>query len=179
MRIVITGTPGTGKTRIARALSARAGVPLVDIKDFVNRRRLFTMQGGQKTVDIPRLEKSLLPFLKKLRGYVVEGHLACEMALPASHIFVLRTSPDILKRRLSGRKYGKAKLDDNLLSEMLDYCVQRAELVYKRKPLELDTTGKGAEECADAMLKAIRQRKKKMDVVDYSAQLMHYLRLRR
>ena len=175
MRIVITGSPGTGKSEVARKLAVRLGLEFVDIKKIVRDKKLLAKN---YEVDIKKLARAL-SFLKNKRDYVVEGHLACEMKLPADFIFVLRTHPAKLKQRLAKRKYGKQKLEENLMAEMLDYCTQRVEQAYRKKPLELDTSQRSASESVRAIQKAIKQKKKKLDSVDYSGELVRYLKLKR
>jgi adenylate kinase len=172
MRIIITGSPGTGKTIIAKNLAKKLAIPLIDIKKIVNKKKLA---GKRHEVDLKRLA-SVLSFLKDKKDFVAEGHLACEMKLPADFIFVLRTNPKTLKARLVKRRYAKRKLDENLMAEMLDYCTQRSENVYRKKPLELDTSGLTAVACVSKIIKAIKQKKKRLDSVDYSEDLREYLR---
>jgi len=172
MRIVITGSPGTGKSIVAMKLSGMLGIPLVQIRKVAVEKLLV---GKRHEVDIRRLAAAL-SFLKKQKDFVVEGHLACEMRLPADFVFVLRTNPETLKRRLAKRRYAKAKLEENLMAEMLDYCTQRCENVYGKKSLELDTSRLTPEKSAAKLAKAIKQKKKRLDCVDYSAYLRAYLR---
>jgi len=172
MRIIITGSPGTGKSLIAKMLAKKMKLELIDIKAIVRKEKL----AKNHEVDLKRL-KSALSFLKKKKDYVVEGHLACEIRLPADYIFVLRTNPETLERRLAKRKYPKKKLDGNLMAEMLDYCTQRAEKVYRKMPLELDTSALIPAKAASRIETAIKQKKKKLDSVNYSRQLKDYLKL--
>ncbi len=178
MRIIITGTPGTGKSEVARALARKLDFPLFDIKRIVDERKIYEIRKREKVVDIPRLKRTLSSLLRARKYYVVEGHLACEMKLPADFVFVLRTHPKRLKERLSRRKYSRKKLHDNLLAEMLDYCSQRAEDNYG-KYYELDTSERGVEESSDDLHKFMRKKKKKLDCVDYSGELKNFLRLKR
>ncbi len=172
MRIVITGTPGTGKSAVARLLSSKMGLPLVDIKRIARDARLVSAK--RKEVDIPRLARSL-SFLRRRKSFIAEGHLACETKLPADFIVVLRCDPRILKGRLSMRGYGPEKLEENLMAEMLDYCAQRAHAVYRRNALELDTSTRSAEESAREIEEAVRHKRKRIDSVDYSDALIRHL----
>lgn len=172
MRIVITGSPGTGKSTIARLLSEKLGIRLVDIKEIVNEKGLC--QGPECEVDVLELAKEL-EFLEDEDDFIVEGHLACEIELPAEYIIVLRTNPEVLRERLSERGYGEKKLNENLMAEMLDYCTQRAAAMYPRKPMELDTSGRSVEECVSMIEDAVKNNKKKLDNVDYSASLSRLL----
>lgn len=169
MRIVITGTPGTGKSVIARKLSALLGLELVDLKKIVRARKLAA--GREHEVDIGKLAAAL-GFLRRRNGYVVEGHLACELKLPADFVFVLRTNPRVLGRRLSKRGYGARKLDDNLTAEMLDYCTQRVEQEYRKKPLELDTSARSPSASARLIALAIKRKRKKLDDINYSQEII-------
>lgn len=178
VKLIITGTPGTGKTKIAEELADQTGYELIDLKKFVNQNGLFSIKEGQKEVDVPLLRKRLLPHLKQFRDYIVEGHLACEIKIPADHIIVLRTHPKTLKARMQKRRYKKKKLNENIEAEMLDYCVQRVEAVYGIRSLELDTTKRSIPECADEIISAIKQKKIKIDSVNYEHELKMHLRLR-
>jgi adenylate kinase len=174
MRIIITGSPGTGKSSIAKMLSKRLGLELLDLKRIAIRKKLV---GKNHEVDIGRLAKAMRPLVRK-NDFIVEGHLACEFRIPADFVFVLRTHPSVLKKRLSKRRYGGKKLDENLMSEMLDYCVVRAQAEYKNPPIELDTSRRSIAECASEIEKAIKRKKKKLDSVDYSDELKKQLKLR-
>jgi adenylate kinase len=174
MRIIITGSPGTGKSVIAKALSRRLGVGLLDLKQVVRTNKLA---GKNHEVDIKKLAGAVLPLARK-KDFIAEGHLACEFRIPADFVFVLRTSPAVLRRRLAARHYGKNKIYGNLMAEMLDYCVVRVKNEYKKTPLELDTSGRSAAECASEIEKAIKRKKKKLDSVDYSDELKKQLKLR-
>ncbi|MEW6748476.1 MAG: AAA family ATPase [Candidatus Micrarchaeota archaeon] len=174
MRIVITGSPGTGKSLIARELADMLSLELVDLKKVVREKKLL---GKGQAVDVKKLANALV-FLRKKDDYVVEGHLACEMRLPADFVFVLRTKPSELRKRLAKRRYGKRKLEENLMAEMLDYCTQRVRAEYGKEPLELETGGRMPETCARTIARAIKQKKKKLDRVSYSKELMAYLKLR-
>lgn len=176
MRIIITGSPGTGKTTIAKLLSERMGIGLISIKRVVDEAGLS--RGRKHEVDIGELREAL-SFLEKKDDYVIEGHLASELRLPSDFIFVLRTHPRELRRRMERRGYGKRKIEENLMAEMLDYCLQRVEAEYGKRPLELDTTGRSPEESAMGLEDAIKHNKKKLDSVDYSSELRRHLGLRK
>ncbi|MFN7991144.1 MAG: AAA family ATPase [Candidatus Micrarchaeia archaeon] len=171
MRVIITGSPGSGKSTASELLARRMGLSLIRIKDVAEAEGLVG-KGGE--VDIGRLARSL-SFLRGRDGYVVEGHLACEMRLPADFLFILRCRPDELRRRLKRRRYSKRKTEENIMAEMLDYCLQRAEATYAIKPLQIETAGRSAIQTAAEMEKAIKRNKKKIDEPDYSKSLARYL----
>jgi|SRR5208283_3534531 len=173
MRIIITGTPGTGKSTIASLLSEKTGLELIRIADVVHKKMHL---GPKHEVDTKKLAKHLR-FLRKNKNFIVEGHLACEMKLPADRVIVLRTEPKTLRKRMEERGYGELKIEENLMAEMLDYCSQRVQKEYRKMPLELDTTKRSPVACSNKILAALKQKKKKIDSVDYSRSLITFLRL--
>jgi len=174
MRIILTGTPGTGKSAIAGELATKLGLKLFRITDIVKQKMKL---GRTHEVDLKRLA-AILRFLSKEKNYIVEGHLACEIRLPADVLVVLRTRPDVLRKRMAKRGYGKRKIEENMMAEMLDYCTQRVDSVYKKRALELDTTRRTARSSAFTLKKAIMQKKKSIDRVDYSGYLKKYLHVK-
>jgi adenylate kinase len=172
MRVIITGTPGCGKSAVAAELSRLMGLRLVDIKRIARRDGLVSRSGE---VDVKRLSSSLA-YLRREDGFVAEGHLACEIRLPHDAVVVLRCEPEALRRRLSRRGYGKRKLEENVMAEMLDYCTQRVEKVYGVRPLELDTSSRTPRQSALEITGAIKHKKKKIDTVDYSSALIRSAR---
>jgi len=172
MRIIITGTPGTGKTSIARRLAKALKVPLISITDVVDKEVL--REKGDE-VDLHRLMVALEPLVLQSRDYVLEGHLACEIKLPSDQVIVLRSPPNVLRRRLSKRDYPPSKLEENIMAEVLDYCTQRVMAVYGKRPLEIDTSTRTMLGCVADICCAVRQKKKKIDDVSYP--LENYLGL--
>jgi len=179
MRIVITGTPGTGKTKVAGKLAKILKIKLISLRDIVNKEKIFRIKNREKIADLKALDRKLKSLLKNEKDFVAEGHLACEIRMPADYVFVLRTHPDELKKRLSGRKYRKEKLNENIMCELLDYCPQRVLKVYGIKPIEIDTTGKTVGGTAGKIKAMIKNKKKKGDKVDYSKELMKHLGLKK
>jgi adenylate kinase len=56
-------------------------------------------------------------------------------------VFVLRCDPAILIRRLRRKKWGKEKIRENVMAEILDYCLIHAQAYYtNRKLVQLDTS---------------------------------------
>jgi len=140
MRIVITGTPGTGKTVLARKIGVALGLPVVSAGK-VAKERGWVKRGE---ADLKKLER----FYASLKGgFVAEGHLLCEFPVPRAQCIVLRTRPDVLKKRLEARGYSKKKTLDNLVCEALDYCLVKAECNYRRVT-QVDNTRFASVECA-------------------------------
>ena len=170
-KIVITGTPCVGKTTLAASIAKELGVPVVSVNDFAVLHGFFTVKPGEaeKTVDVKKTGAELAKHLASFKdGYVVEGHLACEFALPCDVVIVLRAHPGVLVKRYAERKYQKAKTDDNLLCELLDYCQTITEFNYpKSKIVQIDNS---ANLSAKEILKRINE--KKSDFVNWAELLV-------
>jgi len=188
MIIEITGTPGTGKSSVTKIVAKKLDARLIDIKKIVDEKRIYKKSNGEKEVDVKKLQKvidneiKIASTLKPLApSIIIEGHLACELKIPADYLFVLRCRPDILEKRLKKRKYSQKKTDENLLAEMLDYCLQRAETnkkTFKERVniVEIETANRSINQVVTIMLAVINKRKKKVDKVNYSKYLTEYTR---
>lgn len=159
--IAVTGTPGTGKTLVAREVAKHLRLPLIEVNALVKEKKLYThVDHGSLVTDLARLKRAL-------RGFagVAEGHLLCEISLPAK-VIVLRASPRTIVKRLAPRHYDKGKLKDNIEAEALDYCAIKARQHYARV-IEVDTTGLTPAQSAAKALRYLRSGKS--DRVDWSS----------
>ena len=166
MKIVITGTPGTGKTIIADVLGKALKKRVIHINDFAKKKKLIIGKTrGSYIVDLKKLRKKLL----NVNG-ILESHLLCEFPLPDSIVFVLRCDPKVLAHRLQKRKYPRQKIRENLEVEALDYCSIKAEKNYK-KVYDVDTTRRTIGQAVKKII-AILKKKGKADKVDFSNYFM-------
>ncbi len=125
--IVITGTPGTGKTTLADKLSKKLkGSVVVNVNELVSRKRLFTgyAEDDAMIVKMHALSKAISAELKKnaKKDVILEGHLLCDMKIKGAVVFVLREHLHVLMKRLRRRGYPLRKLKDDIVSEATDYC---------------------------------------------------------
>lgn len=172
MRIVVTGSPATGKTAVALALSKLVDCPYVSANELAFEIGAARKEKGGKekefTVDLKKLQKASATIFKKQKNVVAEGHLLCEFALPADAVLVLRCDPRVLLKRYAKRGYSKPKAVANTLVEVLDYCLVESEENYgAKKVVQLDLTKRMA---ANKILEKIRATRG--DAVDWSPLLL-------
>ncbi len=130
--IVVTGTPGTGKTRFARLLGKRLGIDCISLTRFAKQHGLIERYDHRRrtyVVNERALADSLVRYLTILKQRVlVEGHYSGKLVPSrfAEIVFVLRCDPDILKIRLKKRRYLNQKIRENVEAEVLDICLGEA-----------------------------------------------------
>lgn len=176
MIIVITGTPGTGKSEISLQLGKIFKFAVIDVKESVKKNRMFAKKKDKELlIDLKLLKRLLIGQIKNEKNAIIDSHLLCDIDLPADIVVVLRTDIKELEKRLNKRGYTKKKVYDNLMCEMLDYCLMKSELNYTCRILQANTTGKNALQNARRIALAIKHKKKSLDNVDHSRILLKSL----
>ena len=130
--IIVSGSVGTGKTTIAKKIAKEKNYKYVDINNLIIKNKLH--QGYDKKlktrlVDTKILNKFLIKLIKnsKEKGLVIDSHFS--HYLPSKYVslcIITKTDLKRLKKRLQKRKYSKAKIDENMESEILDICLVEA-----------------------------------------------------
>lgn len=165
MIIAISGTPGVGKTTVAKLLAKKLGYDYVDLREFALRHGVGEMKGEELEVEIDELAYYVE---RKLKGkdLVLDGHLSHLM--PVDQIIVLRAHPKIVGERLKERGYSKEKISENVEAELVDVCLLEA-LDENENIIEIDTTNKTPEEVVDEILNLFEKGvKRRLGVVDWT-----------
>jgi len=165
MIILLTGTPGTGKTTISPLLAEKLGCHLVDINQLVEEKHLYTgvdQEKGYKIVDLEALEGELRNIveinLNEGDCTIIEGHLA-HYFHTADWVVVFRTHPQVLQGRLEQRGWDEAKIHENLEAEALDICTWEAYQIHSTKVHEMDTSSLTPEEAVNTVYEIISGKK--------------------
>ncbi len=163
MQVVITGTPGTGKSSVARELE---GWNVIDLKTFIEEQDIGSVNGGEIEVRVEKLVDRLEEeFRDSEENLVIEGHLSHHYE--ADYCIVLRCEPDTLRERLSGRNYDRQKADENVEAESLDIILQEA-IQQQENIIEIDTTGREAKEVAEEVIERIENEETGYGEIDWS-----------
>jgi len=158
--LLITGTPGVGKSSLARALSKRGGYELVDPNKLVKNEKLYTRfdrTSKSYVVDEDKLRRRLQDLSRDSEKKItIPTHLVGR-AIPRASVklvLVLRLDPLILFTRLRARGWTRKKALENVEAEILDTSLQESlSLLGRRRIYEIDTTGKT---CASVYRDALR-----------------------
>jgi adenylate kinase len=177
--ILVTGTPGVGKTSISRLLASKLSAVYINLADFVERERLIS--GVDKVrdtliADTDKVSKRLQEIIESSEhDVIVDGHYAVDV-VPTKDVhivFVLRRDPSELKSIMEDRGFKGRKLWENLAAEILDVCLWDAiSACGSDKICEIDVSGKKVEETVEDMILVLEGKEKcKVGIVDWLGKL--------
>ncbi len=132
---IVTGTPGTGKTTVAKRIAEKQRAVYIDVNDVIKHNKLkesYDKKRKAAIIDIKKLNKVLIQIIKEARkkgiSLVVDSHLAHYVSPKHVDIcVVIKTSLKKLQARLKKRGYHKAKIAENLECEIFDVCLIEAQ----------------------------------------------------
>lgn len=155
--ILVTGTPGTGKSVMSRLLAEELGCAHIESSTLLVEGKAATrdLTGRDAMVIVEDKAKEVI------RGFIGSAREACYVVSTlhpslwletleenVALVILLRSDPRILMERLSKRGWGRAKIVENVLSEafnvvaeeLLEWsdCVVEVETSYKEPRLVLE-----------------------------------------
>jgi adenylate kinase len=166
--ILITGTPGVGKTSVAKLLTAELEALYINLTDLANEHNLTIGEDKErksKIVDENKMRRKIGEIIDTAEksAIIVDGHYAAAVVPKryVTRIFVLRRNPVELRRLMEKCGFSGAKLWENLASEILDVCLVEALREHEKgKVCELDVTGKTVEKISSEIIAIMDKRKK-------------------
>ena len=173
MRIIVTGTPGTGKTTIARKLADKLNLVYINLNEELIRRGVCKYNPDIASYEITNVEQAERILDELMASYrdAVFDTLLIELVNPdlVDWVIVLRLDPYELFNRLKReRKWSGRKLCENVLAEILDYFLIKAvENVGNDKIVEIDTTGKSPEDVVQEIIQHVHSRTPQCGIVDW------------
>lgn len=136
--ILITGTPGVGKTTTASLLAEKTGLKHISVSDLIKQHKCYDGHDAERDTHILDEDK-LLDLMENLFqecaddnvGIVADYH-SCEL-FPERWfdlILVLRTNTEVLYDRLTERGYSEKKRGENLEAEIMQVVLDEAREAY-------------------------------------------------
>lgn len=132
MKILITGTPGCGKTVLAKKIAKKLNSIYINEKDFALKNSIGEFsEDNELEIPVKSFESKMNSFLLKTKNVVLEGHVLCEMKLKVDLVILIKIDPEELQLRLEQRDYSDMKIMDNVFCEGIEYCRKRLAKNYK------------------------------------------------
>lgn len=145
--IIVTGTPGTGKTEIAKEVAKKLKLKYIDANDVIkknNLREKYDKERDTYIVDENKLAKALIKVIQKEKNLVIDSHMS--HFIPEKYVdlcIVTKCKIPELRKRMKKRGYSELKIKENIDAELFDVCCNEA---YENRHdlLIIDTTNKKA-----------------------------------
>jgi adenylate kinase len=177
--ILVTGTPGVGKTSISRSLASKLEAVYISLAELVERERLISgvdKARGTLIADTDKVSKRVQKVIEgSERDVIVDGHYAVDVVPPKGvHlVFVLRRDPIELKSVMESRGFSERKLWENLAAEILDVCLWDAvSACGSDKVCEIDVSGKRIDEVVEEVVLVLEGKEKcRVGIVDWLGKL--------
>jgi adenylate kinase len=163
--IILSGTPGTGKTSVSKVISKTINSELISLNELAISKGITIEYDDSRdthVIDDKKLVKLASKLIKNykdqaIKYLIIESHFSD--IIPQEFIdiaIVLRCDPDVLIKRLEERNYKRAKIIENAQTEILGNCVNFLINKNLKVPvLEIDTTNKSIEEVAKIIINLI------------------------
>jgi broad-specificity NMP kinase len=128
--VLITGTPGTGKTTTAQMLAAALNYEHIEISNIVKVHNLhegFNTEFQSYILDADKVIDYLEPIIAK--GGIIIDHHGSDLFPPSwfELVVVLQCSQtEVLYDRLAARGYSEQKITENMECEIMRVCLDEA-----------------------------------------------------
>ena len=129
--IAITGSPGVGKSTLAKFLTKRLGFDRLDLHHYY--KQISTGYNHSKQsydIDYKKFEKLVREKVKQSKkGLIVDSHISHLLPKKLVDLCIVLTCSDLkrLESRLKQRNYSKKKIRENLDAELFQVCLMEAK----------------------------------------------------
>ncbi|KAJ2384760.1 factor activating pos9 [Coemansia sp. RSA 2559] len=131
--VLITGTPGTGKTTTAEMVAAAAGLEKITVGDLVKHRKLH--DGYNEEYDTYWLNEDKV--VDEMEGMMADGGMCVDFHTCGFFperwfdlVVVLRTDTEMIFDRLEERGYKSNKIQENVECEIMQVVLDEARESY-------------------------------------------------
>ncbi len=158
--IIVTGTPGTGKTTLTQLLR-KEGYTVLDVGKEVKEKELYEFYDDESksyVVDDDKLNDYLIQILEEHTSdlpLILDGHVVQLPPLFVSNCLVLRCSILNLRQRLVERDYAESKVDENIEAEIMEVILSDMLHLYGEDKVTVVSTDGTVEESFVRVMSAL------------------------
>ncbi len=173
--IIITGTPGTGKTTISQVLADMIDAIHLEVSRYAEEEGCVLWEDEKRDTSVVDMEKLTALITEMVnsseKSIILDGHYGHDLVNPSDveHVLVLRKQPWTLKHVLESRGYSGEKVWENLEAEIVGVSVHEVLSIFPEHVItELDTSTSTPMETVSEALKEFKsQRRNKFTPIDW------------
>lgn len=149
--IAVSGTPGTGKTRLSKTLALALNAKRIDCTKLIKEKKLYQSYDKQREcfiVDLNAFKRAISQIIqenkaqKQPKTLVIDSHMSHFLHTNLIDLVVITTcNIKELSKRLKKRGYAVEKIRENLDAEIFDTCCIEAN-EHRHRVLKLDLSKK-------------------------------------
>ena len=154
--IIVTGTPGTGKTAIAKLLARHINGIYLSLNEIAKKYSDFTsfdIRRGSWVINEKKLTEHVVQVIREVKHntLIIDTHFGDIIPNEyISFIIILRTHPLELERRLKKRNWPNEKIRENVEAEILGTITYDILQNFSHEKIfEIDTTKATPEEVVE------------------------------
>ena len=129
--IVISGSPGVGKSTLAKVLTKKLGFDRLDLHHHYKRISNGYDRAKQSyDVDYAKFERLVKEKLAEAKkGLIIDSHISHLLPKKLVDLCIVLICSDLkkLEKRLQKRNYSKKKIRENLDAEIFQVCLAEAK----------------------------------------------------
>ncbi|KAK1443850.1 p-loop containing nucleoside triphosphate hydrolase like protein [Babesia gibsoni] len=134
VNILVTGTPGVGKTTLCRRIIDDCKLKYLNIAELIKDKNLYSEWDDEMDCNIydeDKLNNELQRMCLEEGGFLIDFHSTEGIDEDdIDHAVVLTTDIEILCGRLKKRGYNDKKIDNNIEAEIFKVCLEDALDAY-------------------------------------------------
>ncbi|WUR04129.1 adenylate kinase isoenzyme 6-like protein [Vairimorpha necatrix] len=124
MKILITGTPGAGKSTLSNEISHLYNIPHIDISKYIKENKLYDSKDHKLDTlifDKDNVRNHLLEYLQDKESFIIDTHSPLLVDfIKFDFTFLVKVSTEVLYTRLRQRGYSKMKIKENINCEIFE-----------------------------------------------------------